>query len=101
MAYWRAWEEPRAVGDLAHVEKFFARTWEVSSVPGPAHEGEGQKMSMYADDDSDEVIVPTKRSNKEELSSGEIVERGLSVYSIISASSRCRSPDRGTGRFPG
>jgi hypothetical protein len=25
MAYWLAWEEPRAVGDLAHVEKFFAR----------------------------------------------------------------------------
>jgi folylpolyglutamate synthase/dihydropteroate synthase len=22
MAYWLAWEEPRAVGDLAHVEKF-------------------------------------------------------------------------------
>jgi hypothetical protein len=25
MTYWLAWEEPRAVGDLAHVEKFFAR----------------------------------------------------------------------------
>lgn len=25
MAYWLAWEEPRAVGDLVHVEKFFAR----------------------------------------------------------------------------
>jgi hypothetical protein len=25
MAYRLAWEEPRAVGDLAHVEKFFAR----------------------------------------------------------------------------
>jgi hypothetical protein len=24
---WLAWEEPRAVGDLVHVEKFFARTW--------------------------------------------------------------------------
>ena len=22
---WLAWEEPRAVGDLVHVEKFFAR----------------------------------------------------------------------------
>ena len=25
MTYWLAWEEPRAVGDLVHVEKFFAR----------------------------------------------------------------------------
>jgi len=25
MAYWLAWDEPRAVGDLVHVEKFFAR----------------------------------------------------------------------------
>ena len=24
-AYWLAWDEPRAVEDLAHVEKFFAR----------------------------------------------------------------------------
>jgi hypothetical protein len=25
MTYWLAWEEPRAVGDLVHVEKFSAR----------------------------------------------------------------------------
>jgi len=25
MTYWLAWEEPRAVGDLVHVEKFFAQ----------------------------------------------------------------------------
>ena len=25
MAYWLAWDEPRAVADLAHVEKFFVR----------------------------------------------------------------------------
>ena len=25
MAYWLAWEEPRAVVDLVHVGKFFAR----------------------------------------------------------------------------
>ena len=25
MAYWLAWEEPRAVGDLERVEKFSAR----------------------------------------------------------------------------
>jgi hypothetical protein len=44
MTYWLAWDEPRAVGDLVHVEKFFARTWEVSSMPdscaGPAREGD-------------------------------------------------------------
>jgi RNA-directed DNA polymerase len=31
-------------------------------------------MSMHADEDSDEVVVPTKRSNKEDLSLAEIVE---------------------------
>jgi group II intron reverse transcriptase/maturase len=31
-------------------------------------------MSMHADEDSDEVVVPAKRSNKEGLSSAEIVE---------------------------
>jgi len=25
ITYWLVWEEPRAVGDLVHVEKFFAR----------------------------------------------------------------------------
>jgi hypothetical protein len=32
--YWIAWEEPRAVGDLLHVEKFFVRNLEASSVSG-------------------------------------------------------------------
>ena len=31
-------------------------------------------MSTHADEDSDEVVVPAKRSNKEDLSSAEIVE---------------------------
>jgi len=31
-------------------------------------------MSMHADEDSDEVVVPAKRSNKEDTSSAEIVE---------------------------
>src|ERR1700680_1093816 len=31
-------------------------------------------MSMHADEDSDEVVVPAKRSNKEDLSLAEIVE---------------------------
>jgi len=31
-------------------------------------------MSMHADEDSDEVVIPRKRSNKEHLCSAEIVE---------------------------
>jgi RNA-directed DNA polymerase len=31
-------------------------------------------MSMHAGEDSDEVVVPSKRSNKEDLSSAETVE---------------------------
>ena len=35
-------------------------------------------MSMHADEDSDEVVVPVKRSNKEGLLSAEIVEGRIS-----------------------
>jgi hypothetical protein len=45
MTYWLAWEESRAVGDLVHVEKFFARNLgglihARTGVPGPAWEGD-------------------------------------------------------------
>ena len=44
MTYWLAWEEPRAVGDLVHVEKFFARNLGVYPCPdsfaGPARKGD-------------------------------------------------------------
>src|SRR5258708_13408278 len=53
-------------------------TWEASSVSGrhagPAHEGESRTMSMYADEESDEGVVPMKRSNNEGVSSAETVE---------------------------
>ena len=53
-------------------------TWEVSSVPGrhagPVHEGNSRTMNMHADENSDGVIVPEKRSNKEGLPSAEAVE---------------------------
>jgi hypothetical protein len=44
MAKRLAWEEPRAVGDLVHVEKFFARNLgglihARTSCAGPAREG--------------------------------------------------------------
>ena len=62
MAYWLAWEEPRAVGDLVHVEKFFARNLEVYPRPELAcwagSEGNSRTPSMYADEKSDEVVVP-------------------------------------------
>src|SRR5580704_7906655 len=53
-------------------------TWETSSVSGrdagPAHEGKSRTMSMHADEESDEGVVPMKRSNNEGLSSAETVE---------------------------
>src|SRR6266700_823672 len=65
MAYWLAWEEPRAVGDLVHVEKFFARSLggltRARTCAGPAREGNSRTPSMYADEKSDEVVVPRKR----------------------------------------
>jgi hypothetical protein len=61
MAYWLAWEEPRAVGDLVHVEKFFARNLggltRARTCAGPAREGNSRTPSMYADEKSDEVVV--------------------------------------------
>src|SRR5258706_12020569 len=65
MAYWLAWEEPRAVGDLAHVEKFFVRNLgsltRARTCAGPAREGNSRTPSMYADEKSDEAVVPRKR----------------------------------------
>src|SRR5260221_7767890 len=78
MAYWLAWEEPRAVGDLVHVEKFFARNLggltRARSRAGPAREGKGRTPSMYADEKSDEAIVPWKRPNKGRQLPAEVVE---------------------------
>src|ERR1700730_15819271 len=41
---------------------------------GPAHAGKSRTMSMHADEESDEGVVPMKRSNKEGLPSAEAVE---------------------------
>src|ERR1700686_4419467 len=40
----------------------------------PAHEGKSRTMSMHADEESDEGVVPMKRSNNEGVSSAETVE---------------------------
>jgi len=57
MTYWLAWEEPRAVGDLVHVEKFFARNLggliRARTCAGPAREGKSRTPSMYAGEKSD------------------------------------------------
>ena len=78
MAYWLAWEEPRAVGDLVHVEKFFARNLggliRARTCAGPAREGKSRTPSMYADEKSDEAVVPRKRPNKGRQLPAEVVE---------------------------
>src|SRR5215467_11232597 len=70
--------EPRAVGDLVHVEKFFARNLggltRARTRAGPAREGRSRTPSMYADEKSDEVVVPRKRSNKGRQLPAEVVE---------------------------
>src|SRR5690348_8367470 len=59
---WLAWEEPRAVGDLVHVEKFFARNLgglihTRTRVPGRLGKATSRTPSMYVDEKSDEAIV--------------------------------------------
>src|SRR6201981_4173878 len=41
---------------------------------GPVHEGNSRTMNMHANENSDGVIVPEKRPNKEGLPSAEAVE---------------------------
>src|SRR5947199_8477854 len=78
MAYWLAWQEPRAVGDLVHVGKFFARNLggliRARTCAGPAREGKSRTPSMYAGEKSDEVVVPRKRPNKGRQLPAEVVE---------------------------
>jgi hypothetical protein len=69
MTYRLAWEEPRAVGDLVHVEKFFARKLgdlirARTLVPGRLGKATSRTPSMYVDEKSDEAVVPAKRLNK-------------------------------------
>src|SRR5215467_13427729 len=67
MAYWLAWENLAQSETLCTWRSSLRGTWEVSPVPGlagPAREGRSRTPSMYADEKSDEVVVPRKRSNK-------------------------------------
>src|ERR1700678_1079266 len=79
MTYWLAWEEPRAVGDLVHVEKFFARNLgglihARTRVPGRLGKATSRTPSMYVDEKSDEAIVLAKRPNKGRQLPAEVVE---------------------------
>ena len=76
---WLAWEEPRAVGDLGHVEKFFARNLgglihARTRVPGRLGRATSCTPSMYVDEKSDEAIVLAKRLNKGRQLPAEVVE---------------------------
>jgi hypothetical protein len=62
-----------------HVETFFARNLGSlirarTGKPGRFNEGNSRTMNMHADENSDGVIVPEKRLNKEGLPSAEAVE---------------------------
>ena len=79
MTYWLAWEEPRAVGDLVHVEKFFARNLgdlirARTNLPGRLGKATSRTPSMYVDEKSDEAILPAKRLNNGRQLSAEVVE---------------------------
>ncbi len=69
MAYWLAWAEPRAVEGLAHVVKFFVRNLggltRARTCSGSAREGRSRTPSMYADEKSDEAVVPRSDRTKE------------------------------------
>ncbi len=52
-------------------------------------------MSMHADEDSDEVVVPEKRSNKEGSPSAEIVEGRASPKGNGGQATAVRTPSRG------
>ena len=79
MTYWLAWEEPRAVGDLVHVETFFARNLgglihARTCAPGRLGKAKSRTPSMFVGEKSDEVVVPRKRPNKGRKLLAEVVE---------------------------
>ena len=70
---------PRAVADPMHVETSFARNLGDlirvrQGMPDRLMKAKGRTMSMHADEESDEGVVPMKRSNNEGVSSAETVE---------------------------
>src|SRR5260370_29023196 len=62
---------------------------------GPAREGKSRTMSMYADEESDEGVVPMKRSNNEGVSSAETVEGRTSPKGNGGQNGAARAPRPG------
>ena len=81
-----------------HVEKFFA--WNLGGLTrartraGPAREGKSRTPSMYADEKSDEVVVPTKRPNKGRQLPAEVVEGRTSPEGNSRQAAVVRTPSR-------
>jgi hypothetical protein len=76
---WLGDEEPRAVGDLAHVETFFVRNLgglihARRHAPGRLGKARSCTPGMHVDEKSDEVIVLRKRSNNRRQLLAEVVE---------------------------
>ena len=98
MAYWLAWKEPCAVGDLVHVGKFFARNLggliRARTCAGPAREGKSRTPSMYAGEKSDEVVVLRKRPNKGRQLPAEVVEGRASPEGNSRQAAVVRTPSR-------
>jgi hypothetical protein len=100
-----------------HVDKFFARKLgdliRVRTCAGPAREGTSLTPSMNADEKSDEVVVPRKRSNKggqlpAEVAEGRASPEGNSRHAaVVRALSRdgcdwwlCAGGDAVSNRVP-
>jgi hypothetical protein len=83
MAYWLAWEEPRAVGDLVHVETFFVRNLgglihARTCVPGRLGKAISRTPSVHVDEKSDETILLRMRPNKARQLPAEVAEGRVS-----------------------
>ena len=80
-----------------HVEKFFARNLggltRARTRAGPAREGNSRTPSMYADEKSDEVVVPRKRPNKGRQLPAEVVE-GRASPKLIFYSANSQATER-------
>jgi hypothetical protein len=77
MAYWLAWKNLAQSETLCTWGSSLRGTWEVSPVPGTCpgrFGGKSRTPSMYADEKSDEVVVPRKRSNNGRQLPAEVVE---------------------------
>src|SRR5436853_1755171 len=86
---------PRARGDVLCTEPGRPHPCPAGHA-GPAHEGNSQTMSMYADEESDEGIVPMKRSNNEGVTSAETVEGRASPKGNGGQTAAARTLRRGT-----